>query len=122
MVSQNPECIKGHQRLDENNDSRLTVFFRVEFFDDGIEYTGQLTNLSSEGAHMLMTDHLQGPSDMLIGKKLRLRVLTTYGESACIATVVWLNSHVNPVSIGIEFDKLAQHPEDPLRCAMDSPL
>jgi hypothetical protein len=113
------ESGRGHRQKD---DFRMREYFPVTFCHNSDTYDAQLTNLSMNGAHLLLKNHEPVRPILLVGAELLLNIRTPYGKSQCTAKVAWLAPEALPLSIGIAFTSLSEDPSDPLRCAIASPL
>jgi len=97
----------------------LTTFCSVSFHYAGENYRAILQNISAHGAGFRLEVSPEEP-DLRIGDEVSFTVNTPYGKTECSGRIVW-TSKVGAFYIwGVEFTRISDNPEDPIRQLIDS--
>jgi len=108
---------RGPRRREQRKD--LTTFCSVIFQYGGETYRAILQNISAHGAGFRLEVSPEEP-DLRLGDEVNFEVSTPYGHTECTGRIVW-TSKVGAFYIwGIEFTRLSDSPEDPIRQLIES--
>ena len=108
---------RGPRRREQRKD--LTTFCSVVFQYSGETYRAILQNISAHGAGFRLEVSPEEP-DLRVGDEVNFEVSTPYGHSECVGRIVW-TSKVGAFYIwGVEFTRISDNPEDPIRQLIES--
>jgi hypothetical protein len=108
---------RGPRRREQRKD--LTTFCSAHFIYEGKPYRAILQNISSHGAGFRLEVSPEEP-DLRSGDEVEFDVNTPYGQTTCNGRIVW-TSRVGAFYIwGIEFTRISDSPEDPIRQLIES--
>lgn len=112
-----PAGPRGPRRREQRKD--LTTFCSVLFQYEGKPYRAILQNISSHGAGFRLEVSAEEP-ELRVGDEVEFEVSTPYGQTTCDGRIVW-TSKVGAFYIwGVEFTRISDNPEDPIRLLIES--
>jgi hypothetical protein len=101
--------------------TELTTFCPTTFQYNGVEYRAVMQNVAELGAGFRVEVAADDPQ-MEIGSEVEFEVKTPYGPAKCSGRIIWTKKIGGYYTWGIEFTKLSEDKQDPLRCLIDSPF
>jgi len=108
---------RGPRRREQRKD--LTTFCSVAFQYAGESFRAILQNISAHGAGFRLEVSPVEP-DLRVGDEVNFAVNTPYGSTECSGRIVW-TSKVGAFYIwGVEFTRISDNPEDPIRQLIES--
>ena len=109
---------RGGQRRKDIRE-RLPTKYPVDFDYQGQEYYALLENLSKNGAGMRSANPQSNP-ELQMGDEINFNVMLTFGVSKFTGTIAWTETVEDTACWGVEFTKLSDDENDPLRRLISS--
>jgi len=97
----------------------MTVFCPTTFDAGGAYGSGTMTELSSYGAQFTIKNEKELET-ILNGSEVSMHVKTPYGSSTLKGVLRWTNLYEDFVKCGVEFTRIPEDRNDPVRCMMES--